>query len=108
MNQNYLSEMKDKLAGQIEKMKNKEYVGDAGAGMVKVIVRADLQVTKVEIDHTIFAKTAPEIINDLDFLADLFRVAVNQAIEKSNKDLAKNYYGFTDEQFWKYKKRNRV
>jgi len=92
MEQNYLSEMKAKFEQQLAELGRKEYVGDAGAGMVKVTITANLQVTKVEIDHTVFAKTAPEMINDLDFLADLFKAAINQAIDKSNKDLQN--YGF--------------
>ncbi|MHA2280292.1 MAG: YbaB/EbfC family nucleoid-associated protein [Promethearchaeota archaeon] len=91
MDQNYFSEIKEKVTRQIEEIKNREYTGDAGAGMVKVTIRADLQVTKVEIDHTMFAKTAPEMIKDLDFLADLFKSAINQAIEKSGKDLTESY-----------------
>lgn len=72
----------------------KEYVGDAGAGMVRVTITADIRIKKIEIDHTMFAKTVPEIINDLDFLADLFKAAMNQAIEKSNVDLIHNYSNF--------------
>lgn len=75
---------------QFEEIRKKEYTGEAGAGMVKVTVRADMTITKVEIDHTMFAKTAPEVISNLDFLADLFRAATNQAIERGNEGLIEN------------------
>lgn len=97
MDKNYFSDMKAKFEQQIEQIKKKEYTGDAGAGMVKVTITADLRVTNVQIDHTVFAKTAPEMINDLDFLADLFKAAINQAIEKSTIDLQN--CGFCDVQF---------
>lgn len=96
MNQDNLIKLKDKFTKHIEKMRENEYVGDAGAGMVRVTVKADMRVMKVEIDHTMFAKTAPEIIKDLNFLADLFKAATNQAIERGAQDLAQTY-GFPNE-----------
>lgn len=87
MDQNYISNLK----ARAEEIKNKEYTGDAGAGMVKVTMTGDMRITNVRIDHTIFAKTAPEIIDNLDFLADLFKAATSQAIEKSVKDVQALY-----------------
>lgn len=78
------------MVEQFEEMAKKEYVGEAGAGMVKVTVRADMIITKVEIDHTMFAKTVPELIENLDFLADLIKAATNQAIERGNEGLIQN------------------
>lgn len=91
MDKNYLKDLKNKLIGKVEEVKNKEYTGEAGAGMVKVTVRADMYVAKIEIDHTMFAKTVPKMINDLNFLADLIKAATNQAIERGTKDLAQTY-----------------
>jgi DNA-binding protein YbaB len=87
MNENLVEDLKDKMANQLEQLKQREYTGDAGAGMVRVTVTADLRIIKVEIDHTMFAKTMPEMVDDLDFLADLFKAAASQAIDKSNKDV---------------------
>jgi DNA-binding protein YbaB len=97
MDKNHFTDLKDKIIRQVEKIRDREYVGDAGAGMVKVTVTADLHVTKVEIDHTVFGETAPKIIDNLDFLADLFKAAINQAIDKSNEDLQN--LGFQSVQF---------
>lgn len=80
--------LKEELIKNFDRIREREYVGDAGAGMIKVIVKADMTVTKVEIDHTMFAKTAPEMLNDLDFLADLFKAATNQAIRRGNEGIA--------------------
>lgn len=80
--------MEKEIIKNFERLSKKEYIGEAGAGMVKVTVRADMAVTKVEIDHTMFAKTAPEILDDLDFIADLFKAAVNQAIQRGNEGIA--------------------
>ena len=87
-NLNENQEMLEKL----KEISKKEYVGDAGAGMVKVVIGSNFLISKVEIDHTIFAKTAPEIFNDLDFLADLFKAAANQATERANTDITQSYY----------------
>ena len=57
-------------------------IGEAGGGMVKVHMNANMIITRVEIDKTVFADTVPEIIDDLDFMADLFRAATNSALDK--------------------------
>ena len=71
----------------LDTIKNKEFTGDAGAGMVKVTIKGPL-ITKVDIDKTMFANNMSETLDDLDFIADLFKAAVNQALNKSTQDLA--------------------
>lgn len=82
-----MEQTQEQMLERLKKLQTQEYTGEAGAGMVKVTVRADMTVTKVEIDNEMFAKTAPEILEDLDFLADLFKAATNQAIERGNEGL---------------------
>lgn len=75
----------------ISEMMKKEYTGESGAGMVTVNVNSKLIVTKVKIDPTVFAKTVPEMIDDLGFMEELFKAAVNQAIDRATEDLTRSY-----------------
>lgn len=70
----------------VDNITNTEYTGDAGAGMVKVTIKG-ITITKVEIDKDIFAKTMPKILDDFDFMAELFKAAANQAIQKANTQI---------------------
>jgi DNA-binding YbaB/EbfC family protein len=51
--------------------------GDAGGGLVKVLVNGRLEVTACTISD--------EALKDRELLEDLIRAAVNQAIEKARK-----------------------
>ena len=73
--------------GKLSDEDSKLYVGDAGAGMVKVYMRKDMVVVKSEIDHTMFPNNLPKLIEDLSFISDLFTAATNQAIEKIYADI---------------------
>lgn len=69
--------MQDKLQQAHEKMSKTEFVGEAGAGMVKVAVTGDYQVKKINID-----KTQANAIDDLDMISDLIVAAINDAQRK--------------------------
>ena len=84
-----LSKLKDFAA----QMGAQEFTGDAGAGMIKVTVDGKMHVIKVEIDPEVFAKTAPEMVEDLEFMADLFKAATNQAIQKASQSVIETFSG---------------
>lgn len=65
-----------------EELANMEVAGEAGAGLVKVIMTGRHDVRKVEIDPSLFEE-------DKEMLEDLLAAAVNDAVrkvEESNKD----------------------
>lgn len=69
---------------------NKEYVGEAGAGLVKITINAAGIAKKVDIDDSIFNN------EDKNFISDLFCAALNDAIRKADADIrqqAAGYYG---------------
>jgi len=76
---------KDKVIASLYEVKGREFVGEAGAGLVKVTVAGDMRVTRVEIDPDMFA--SDRRLDDLGFLADLFKSAVNQAIGRGVEGL---------------------
>ncbi|WP_020406656.1 YbaB/EbfC family nucleoid-associated protein [Hahella ganghwensis] len=58
-----------------EELANAEVQGEAGAGMVKVIMNGRHDVKKVEIDASLMQE-------DKDMLEDLIAAAVNDAVRK--------------------------
>ena len=82
----------------IDEVKNSECVGEAGAGMVKVTIKG-LTITKVEIDKDMFTKTMPEVLEDFGFMAELFKAAANQAIQRANEQVTDSFLdklGYSD------------
>jgi len=71
---------------------DKEYIGEAGGGIVRVVMTRDLYIKDIEIDHTMFADKMPELFDDLNFISDLFKAAVNQAINKSIEDMTSKMF----------------
>lgn len=69
------------------------YEGNAGAGMVVVKVNGLMQVVDVKIDPTVFKNSVPEILDDLDFMSDLFKSAVNQAVDRAAKAVLEKSMG---------------
>ncbi|WP_257296061.1 YbaB/EbfC family nucleoid-associated protein [Endozoicomonas sp. YOMI1] len=65
-----------------EELANAEVTGEAGAGLVKVIMTGRYDVRKVEIDPSLFAE-------DKEMLEDLVAAAINDAVrkvEENNKE----------------------
>lgn len=75
-------EMQEKMQQMQEEMANKEVEGQAGAGMVKVVMTGRHDVKSVSID--------PDLLKeDKGMLEDLLAAAVNDAVrrvEDTNKD----------------------
>jgi len=67
--------MQEQLKQQQEQMANAEVTGEAGAGMVKVVMTGRHDVKKVDLDKSLLSE-------DKEFLEDLLAAAVNDAVRK--------------------------
>ena len=68
-------EMQENLQKAQAELANKEVTGEAGGGMVSVVMRGTHEVNRVKID--------PELVGeDLEMLEDLIAAAINDAVQK--------------------------
>ncbi|MDX1343018.1 MAG: YbaB/EbfC family nucleoid-associated protein [Reinekea sp.] len=67
--------MQEKMAAAQEEVANLEVTGEAGAGMVKVVMTGRHDVKSVTIDDSVMQE-------DKDLLEDLLAAAVNDAVRK--------------------------
>lgn len=80
MDFNKLMQEAQKMQAQMQKaqkeLENKDFVGEASNGLVKVTVNGSMRVKEVAID--------PEIVNkdDIETLQDMIVIAFNEAIAK--------------------------
>ncbi len=75
-------EMQQKMLQAKEEMASREYEGQAGAGLVKVVMTGRYDVRRVQVDDAVLAE-------DKEVLEDLLAAAVNDAVKKveeSNRD----------------------
>ncbi len=75
-------QMQEQMQKAQEELANKEHVGEAGAGLVRVTVNGKHEVKKVDIDASLMQE-------DKELLEDLVAAAMNDAVKKvaeSNKD----------------------
>ena len=86
-NINQLMKMAKQLQQQAAKLKeeieNREFVGTAGGGAVKVVAKGSGEIVSVEI--------SPDLLNpeEKEMLQDLIVVAANQALKEGRETLAK-------------------
>ncbi len=80
-----LLQQAQKMQESMQEAQNKllalEVQGEAGAGLVKIKMRGDKSVLKVEID--------PSVMNDKEMLEDLIAAAFNDTQKKLDKHSAK-------------------
>ncbi len=69
-----IQRIKANLEDMKEDIKNREFVGEAGGGMVKVVIKGSLEVASVEIDDS--------VIKDRETLELLVKLAINDALVK--------------------------
>ena len=75
-------EMQENMQKAQAELAKKEIVGEAGGGMVSVVMRGTHEVNRVTIDPSL-------VDEDVEMLEDLIAAAVNDAVhkvEKSNQD----------------------
>lgn len=68
-------QMQEKMQQAQEQVANMEVTGEAGAGMVSVVMTGRHDVKKVSIDDSVMSE-------DKDLLEDLLAAAVNDAVRK--------------------------
>ena len=68
--------MQENLQKMQEELAAMELVGEAGGGMVRVVIAGDRGVRKVEIDPSVWEE------QDRGLIEDLVAAAVNQALQK--------------------------
>ena len=71
-------EMQENLQKAQRELANREVTGEAGGGMVSVVMRGSHEVNRVRID--------PELVGeDVEMLEDLIAAAINDAVHKVEK-----------------------
>jgi len=81
--------MQEKMQSMQEQAANTEVVGEAGAGLVKVVMTGRHDVRSVNIDPSLLEESK-------EFLEDLLAAAVNDAVRKveaKNKDAMSSLAG---------------
>lgn len=75
------NQLREQLAGAQQEAKNISVTGEAGGGLVRVVVSGQLEVQEINIE--------PKAVdpNDLSLLEDLLRAAVNDGLAKVNEQL---------------------
>lgn len=68
-------QMQEKMQKMQEEVANMEVTGEAGAGMVSVVMNGRHDVKKVSVDDSVMSE-------DKDLLEDLLAAAVNDAVRK--------------------------
>ncbi len=96
MNINDLMKQAQQMQEQMQKaqqeLANKEVQGEAGAGLIKVVMNGRHDVKRVSIDDSLLKE-------DKEILEDLLAAAVNDAVrkvEKTNKDALSGLTGGMD------------
>ncbi|MEE4189959.1 MAG: YbaB/EbfC family nucleoid-associated protein [Halieaceae bacterium] len=79
-------EMQQKMLEAKEEVANREFEGQAGAGLVRVTMTGRYDVRRVQVDDSVLGE-------DKEMLEDLLAAAVNDAVKKveaSNQDMLGN------------------
>ena len=79
--------MQDNMKKAQEQLAQMEVEGQAGAGMVKVVMTCSHDVRRVSID--------PSVMDDREMLEDLVEAAVNDAVRRAETVSQEKMSGFT-------------
>ena len=71
-------EMQENMQKAQRELAGKEVTGEAGGGLVSVVMRGTHEVNRVSIDRSLIGE-------DVDMLEDLIAAAVNDAVHKVEK-----------------------
>jgi DNA-binding YbaB/EbfC family protein len=80
-------QMQDNMKKMQDQIAAMEIEGEAGAGMVKVVMTGKYEVRRVAIDAS--------VMDDKEMLEDLVAAAVNSAVHKIEATSAERMSGFT-------------
>ena len=73
--------MQENMKRTQEELAQLEVTGNAGAGMVTVLMTGKMEVRRVRID--------PSVLSDAEMLEDLLAAAINDAVNKANEESQK-------------------
>ena len=79
--------MQDQFKQAQEELGDIEVVGQAGGGMVEVVMKGQYEVRRVSID--------PELVSDREMIEDLVAAAINDAINKVQAKTQEKMSGLT-------------
>lgn len=84
-----VKKMQQEMAKAQQELEQKEVVGTAGGGVVKVTMNGHKQLKGIEI--------APEVVDpdDVEMLQDLITAAFNEAMKQTDELIAKDLGRFT-------------
>lgn len=80
-------EMQKNMQAAQEEIAQMEITGEAGGGMVKVVMTGKHELVKVEIDDS--------LMDDKEMLEDLFAAAVNSAARRVEEETQERMAGLT-------------
>ena len=80
-------QMQDNVQKMQEQIAQMEIEGQAGAGMVKIVMTGKPDVRRVSID--------PSVMDDREMLEDLIAAAVNDAVRRIESTTQEKMSGFT-------------
>lgn len=78
--------MQEQMQKQQEELANKEFIGEAGAGIVKVVLNGQNRLIKLDIDYDM-------VDGDMEMMEDLIIAAFNDA---QNKIMQEQQGGMAD------------
>lgn len=81
-------EMQKNMQAAQEEIAKMEITGEAGGGMVKVVMTGRHELVKVELDDS--------LMDDKEMLEDLFAAAVNSAVRKVEETTQEKMGGLTE------------
>jgi hypothetical protein len=70
--------LQEKMGKNAEEQQQKRFVGEAGAGLVKVTINGQRQALRVDIDDSVLKEEKP-------VLEDLLLAAINNALNKAEE-----------------------
>lgn len=83
-----VQKMQEDLQQAQQKLAQEEVTGEAGGGLVRIVMDGRHQVKRVEIDASLLA-------DDREMLEDLVAAAVNGAVQKVAEKMQENMTGLT-------------
>lgn len=84
-------QMQENMKKAQDELARVEVEGQAGAGMVKVLMTCGHEVKRVSIDDKLFA----DVADDKEMLEDLIAAAINDAVHKAEATSQERMAGFT-------------
>ncbi|MBT8131758.1 MAG: YbaB/EbfC family nucleoid-associated protein [Gammaproteobacteria bacterium] len=81
-------QMQENMQKMQEELSLEEVSGEAGGGMVKVVMNCRHEIKGVQIDDTVIAE-------DKDMLEDLIAAAMNDAVRKVEQTTKEKFSGIT-------------